>query len=455
LTATAAAPTRFLWQPWAAVLLLFFAQALSHLDRFLPSLLIKPIKASLDLSDFQVGLMLGPAFAVFYCTMALPAGYLADRYSRRKLLAGAIAIWCVMTVMAGFAHSFGLLLVSRLGVGLGEAALTPCALSLISDYFDRSRRPRAIALMMAGTTFGSAMAFLGGGPLVAYVSSLPPVVMPLAGAVEHWQQVFLVAGPPGLLLAALILLIREPERTEWIGGPIGTDDHKHVPLLSAIGFMAKRWRAFGPLVLGNAGSLTLGTLSLWNAALFERTWGWDVRRFGVTAGLIYLLVGAVGYVFAGWLASRGLKAGKKDGTLRAFLLGICIVVPATILYPLAPSGEWAAVGFAFFLFGQCLCGTCGPASLTMLTSSDVRSTVTALYFMILSLVSLILGPLPIGLMVDWFGDPAALRYAIAIEAAVIGIPAILIVLFGFGGYRRGVIEVEGLIALSAMKESRA
>jgi MFS family permease len=437
------------WRPWLAVLLLFLAQALSHLDRFLPSLLIKPIKASLDLSDFQVGLLLGPAFALFYATMAIPAGYLADRYSRRKLLAGAIAIWCAMTMLAGFADHFGMLFVSRLGVGLGEAAVTPCALSLISDYFDRPRRPRAIALMMAGTTFGSAMAFLGGGPLVAWIATLPPIALPLIGGVEHWQAVFLIAGPPGFLLAALMLLIREPARSETIAGAIGADAHHHVPLPAAIGFMARRWRAFGPLVVGNAGSLTLGTLSLWNVALFERSWGWDVGRFGLAAGLIYLSVGAIGYTLAGWLCSRALKAGHKDGTLRAFLIGICIVVPATILYPLAPSAPWALAGFALFLLGQCICGTAGPASLTMLTSSDVRSTATALYFVILSLTSLVLGPLPVGFMVDRFGDPAMLRYAMAIEAALIGIPAILVVWRGFGGYRRGVIEVEGLIALSA------
>lgn len=439
----------FNWRPWLAVCLLFFAQALSHLDRFLPSLLIKPIKADLGLTDFQVGLLLGPAFAVFYCTMAIPAGWLADRYSRRKLLAGAITIWCVMTALAGLANDFGPLLISRLGVGLGEAAVTPCALSLISDYFDRSNRPRAIAVMMAGTTFGSAMAFLCGGPFVAWISSLPPLVFPVIGEVAHWQAVFLVAGPLGLLLAALMLLIKEPPRTEMIGNAIGTDSHNAVPLGAALRFMLTRWRAFGPLIVGNAGSLTLGTLSLWNVALFDRSWGWSVGQFGLVAGIIYLTVGAFGYVLAGWLASRGLKLGRKDGTLRAFFIGICIVVPATILYPLAPSAEWAAVGFAFFLLGQCICGTAGPSSLTMLTSSDVRSTATALYFMILSLTSLVLGPLPVGLMVDWFGDPSTLRYAMAIEAAIVGIPALLIVRLGFANFRKGVIEVEDLIAQSS------
>lgn len=443
------------WRPWLAVALLFLAQALSHLDRFLPSLLIGPIKAGLGLSDFQVGLLLGPAFAVFYCTMALPAGYLADRYSRRKLLAGAIAIWCMMTTMAGIADRFDLLLLSRLGVGLGEAALTPCALSLIGDYFDRDRRPRAVALMMAGTTFGSAMAFLCGGPLVAWISGLPPVILPIAGETAQWQLVFLVAGPPGLLLAAAILAIREPPRTERIADLIGMDAEAHVPLRAAVRFMLVRWRAFGPLVIGNAASLSIGTLSLWNVALFERTWGWEVRQFGITAGIIYLAIGALGYPLAGWIATRWLKRGRRDATLRTFLIGICIVVPATILYPLAPSGELAALGFAFFMLGQCLCGTAGPSSVTLLTSSDMRSTVTAVYFMILSLTSLVIGPLPIGLMVDWFGDPTALRYAMAIEAAVIGVPAILIVILGMRGFRHGIVEVEQMIAAAQARKVEA
>lgn len=451
---SAATPVRHHWRAWLAVMLLFSAQALSFLDRFLPTLLIQPIKTDLGLSDTQVGLLLGPAFAIFYCTMAIPAGWLADRFSRRKLLAVAIAIWCAMTMLAGLADSFVPLFVSRLGVGLGEAAVTPCALSLISDYFPRARRPRAIALMMAGTTFGSAMAFLCGGPFIAYLETLPPLSFPVIGAVAHWQAVFLLAGPPGFLLAALMLLIKEPPRTETMGAALG-EGAGAVPFGVALRFMASRWRAFGPLVVGNAGSLTLGTLSMWNVALFQRSWGWDVGSFGLLAGCIYLGVGAIGYVLAGWLCSRGLAQGHKDGTLRAFMIGICIVVPATILYPLAPSAEIAAVGFALFLLGQCICGTAGPASLTMLTSSDMRSTVTALYFLMLSLTSLLLGPLPVGLMVDWFGDPTRLRHAMAIEAALIGIPAIIVVWRGFGGYRRGVVEVEALIARSSEKDQPA
>lgn len=443
------------WRSWAAVVLLFFGQALSHLDRFIPTLLVDPIKRSLGLTDFHMGLLLGPAFALFYCTMALPAGYLADRYSRKKLLAGAIAFWCIMTTMAGFAHGFGMLFLSRLGVGLGEAALTPCALSLLSDSFDRSQRPRAVALMMGGTTLGSALAFLGGGPLVAWLSTLDVVRLPFVGETEPWQFVFLTAGPPGLILAALMLLLKEPPRRETIGAAIGADAEKHVPLPAALRFMWGRRRAFLPLVLGNAGSLTLGTLSFWNTALFERTWGWDVRQFGIVAGCIYLGVGVIGYPLAGWLGSRWISAGRSDATLRVFGIGICIVVPATILYPLAPSGEWAAAGFAMFMLGQCLCGSAGPASLTYLTSSEVRSTATALYFMILSLVSLTIGPTPVGLLVDLMGDPALLRYAISIVAAVVGIPAIFIVFTGFSAYRKGVDEVEAMIQSTETRPSLA
>lgn len=435
----------FAWRPWFAALLLFFAQSLSHLDRFLPSLLIKPIKADLGLSDMQVGLLLGPAFAIFYATMAIPAGYLADRYSRRKLLAGAITIWCVMTMLAGIADRFPLLLFSRIGVGLGEAALTPCALSLISDYFDRASRPRAIGLLMAGTSFGSAIAFLGGGPLIVSIQAMPPLTLPQVGRVEHWQAAFLLVGPPGLLLAMLTLLIREPDRRERIAVKIGAGEGGAVPLLATIRFMARRWRAFGPLIVGNAGSLTLGTLSLWNAALFERSWGWDVGRFGRAAGFVYLGVGAIGYPFAAWLCSHDRRSERHDGAIRAFAIGIALVVPATILYPLAPTGALGIVGFAFFLFAQCICGTAGPAALTMLTSSDMRSTATAIYFLILSLVSLTLGPLPVGYLADRLGDPAMLRYAISIEAGVIGIPAMLFLWLGMAGYRRGVEEVESLI----------
>lgn len=197
---------------WFVVTLLTTAQIVSYVDRFLPSLLIEPIKADLRLSDFQVGLLLGPAFGLFYVIAGLPLGWIADRFSRKKLLAAGIAVWCCMTAAASTARSFIPLFATRLGVGLGEATVAPCSVSLISDLFPREQRPRAVSLFMAGTFLGAGVAFLFGGLLVHKIASLPTITVPIFGEMRPWQATFLIVGLPGLLLAALMLNIREPER---------------------------------------------------------------------------------------------------------------------------------------------------------------------------------------------------------------------------------------------------
>lgn len=165
---------------WYVVLLLMLTQTVSYIDRFLPSLLIQWIKTDLELSDFQVGLLLGPAFGLFYVFVAVPIGWLADRHSRRAILAIGISLWCAMTAAAAFARSFLPLFGARMGVGLGEAAVAPCAVSLISDYFPRSRRARALSIYMAGTFIGAGSAYLFGGPLVHEIAKLPPLHIPVS-----------------------------------------------------------------------------------------------------------------------------------------------------------------------------------------------------------------------------------------------------------------------------------
>ena len=152
---------------WYIVALLTLAYIISFLDRQIMALLIEPIKMSLDLSDTQVGLLLGPAFAVFYVTLGYPAGMLADRKSRKAIVAAGISVWCIMTALCGLARDFKQLFAARVGVGVGEATLTPAALSMICDCFPPDRRARPISVYMTGISLGSALAYLIGGQLIS------------------------------------------------------------------------------------------------------------------------------------------------------------------------------------------------------------------------------------------------------------------------------------------------
>lgn len=157
-----AAPAPSVRYQWYVVVLLLLVFVLSYFDRYILTLVVEPIKKSLHLTDFQVGLLLGPAFSLFNVVMGIPLGWYADRSSRKWILIVGIVIWCTMTTASGFATTFVALLVLRLGLGLGEAVVSPCSVSMISDYFERARRGRAISVYMAGPYLGAGLAFLVG-----------------------------------------------------------------------------------------------------------------------------------------------------------------------------------------------------------------------------------------------------------------------------------------------------
>ncbi|HPF26892.1 MAG TPA: MFS transporter [Steroidobacteraceae bacterium] len=431
---------------WYVVGLLTATQVVSYIDRFLPSLLLESIKSDLALTDFQVGLLMGPAFGLFYVFVGVPIGWLADRYSRRAILATGISIWCAMTATAGLVRSFVPLFLTRMGVGLGEATMAPCSVSLISDYFPRERRAPPLSLFMAGTFLGAGTAFLLGGPLVHHITSLPPVHLPILGDLRSWQLAFLVVGLPGFVLAGLMFTIREPRRQDQAQSEIRADAAGHASLGAAFSFMRKRWTAFGVLFIGSAAVVTMGSLSFWNVALFARTWGWSVRDVGIATGVLFFIGGPIGTLLGIALTRRWVAAGHKDATLRALWIGLAIAVPGFALYPIMPSVELAIVMQLFAFTGQAMAAAAGPASITLIAPGQIKSQATAIYYLCIGIFGQLLGPPPVGFMTDLFGDPNKLRYAMTIEAATIGILALVLVALGLSHYRRCVIEVDALIA---------
>ncbi|MCW5572161.1 MAG: MFS transporter [Steroidobacteraceae bacterium] len=430
---------------WYVVLLLMFAQIFSYIDRFLPSLMLAPIKADLGLSDFQLGLMLGPAFGLFYVFIGVPIGWLADRYSRRALLATGITIWCSMTAAAGFARSYIPLLITRFGVGLGEATVAPCSVSLISDYFDRDRRPRAISLFMAGTFLGAGCAFLLGGPAVHWISQLTPWVIPGFGEMRSWQMAFLIVGLPGFALALLMFTIREPRRTEQVKRELQADGSGHASTRATLAYMRKRWTAFATLFVGSATVVTMGSLVFWNVALFDRTWGWEVREVGIATGVLFLTGGTIGTLLGIRLSNRWIAEGRRDATMRALWIGLLLAVPGFALYPMMPTAPLAIAALLVAFIGQACAAAAGPVSLTYIAPGQVRSQAIAIYYLVIGVFGQLIGPPPVGLMTDLFGDPGKLRYAMTIEAAVVGTAGILLVRLGLHRYRRAAEELVELV----------
>jgi len=197
---------------WLTVGLLTIAYVFSFIDRYVLGLLIEPIKADLGLTDTQIGLLLGPAFAIFYATMGLPLGWLADRKNRVKIVAIGIAVWSIATAASGLARNFTHLFVARMSIGVGEATLSPCAMSIISDSFPPEKRSRPIAVYTMALSVGAGFASLLGAGVLTWAKSGGTMTLPGIGELMPWQATFFIVGLPGLILSVLFFLLREPAR---------------------------------------------------------------------------------------------------------------------------------------------------------------------------------------------------------------------------------------------------
>ncbi|MDG1438234.1 MAG: MFS transporter, partial [Emcibacteraceae bacterium] len=273
---------------WGVAFCLMAGYAISFLDRELLSLLIQPIKQQFELTDFQVSLLLGPAFAVFYTVMGVPLGWAADRYNRTKLIAAGMSLWSIMTAFCGLSANFTQMFIARMGVGVGEACLTPSAVSLLSDYFPKSKLPVAMSIYSIGLFLGKGLALIGGG----YVLTLLMDVnwsLPGYGPLEFWQIGFLIAAAPGLILALVILVIREPKRKEMALDTNGNPEQASFKI--AFKYMWKRKKFFLSLFFGGSMVAILQYQALWYPELFMRNMAMDISQAGPSTGIPSVLGG--------------------------------------------------------------------------------------------------------------------------------------------------------------------
>ena len=424
---------------WYVVILLLLIFILSYFDRFILSLLVEPIKEALKLSDFQIGLLLGPAFSLFHIIVAIPLGWYADRSNRKYLLIAGILLWCTMTASSGLVATFLPLFLMRLGLGLGEAVVSPCSVSMISDYFDRKDRPRAISVYMAGPYLGAGLAFLLGGFLVRELQELGHVTWPLFGTLAPWQATFVLVGIPGFIFAGMMLTVREPQRQE----KTATDRNGWY----AFHYIFKRWRGFGALFVGSTCNFALSALTLWNVPLFSRVWGWGVAETGLVTGAFYFTAGPIGTAVAVW-AHKKLGPRHIDASMRVLLLGLLICVPGSALYPIMPTAEIAVV-FMFIAFvGKSVATAGGPASMALITPGEIRTQSMAIFNTVISLIGPLLGPPIIGMITDLSGDPKNIGIVLTSYVILLGAPAILITWLGLTYYRQAARDLDASLATS-------
>ena len=373
-------------QGWFVVAVLTTVSIFAFVDRQILSMLVAPIRRDLKISDTQMSLLLGPGFALFFTLFAIPLGRLADRKSRKSVLAAGLAGWSLCTAASGLARSFGQMLLLRMGVGMGEATMNPCSYSIISDTFPEERRATALSVYSMGISLGSGMAFLGGGLVIRFASGRDRWLVPLLGAVRPWQLVLLEIGVAGLLFTLLLFAIREPVR-QGIAAGAG------VALRDVAAWLSRNRQTVLYHHLGFALVTMAGTAgAAWIPEMFRRNFQWSIPRIGVYFGCNVALFGCLGLIAAGRLADRMRRRGVLDANLRVAAWTTVLALAANALLFLAPNGFWAAVWMPAGAALMTAPYGVAAAALQQFLPGSLRSQITALYLLVVNVVGASIGP---------------------------------------------------------------
>jgi MFS family permease len=407
------------------VILMTVAYMFSFIDRYILGLLIDPIKADLGLSDTQIGLLLGPAFAIFYATMGLPLGYLADRVKRVWIVAVGVFVWSLATVASGFAQKFSQLFIARMGVGIGEATLSPCAISMITDSFPEKERGKPIGFYTMGMSLGAGFAGLSGAAVLMLAESVDLFNLPIIGEISRWQLAFIIVGLPGILLAFLIAALKEPQRTS----NKNQNAEEEIKITEALKFFIEKRSALGSFILPACVMTIIAYSHAWLAPMFERTWDMPPSTYAFINGLLLLVFGPLSNNSAGWLADRLVKQGKKDGGLRVVILGAFIFLPTAILAPLVPNPTLCFMMLSINTIGIAFTSSSALIALVRIVPSKIRGLSTAFYLMCISITGLLLGPTSVGLLNDFVFEADNVRYSMSTIPLIFGIPVLTMIPF--------------------------
>ncbi len=388
------------------LVLLMLCQVFNYLDRQLPAILLPSIKKDLVLTDTQLGFITGLAFAAFYAVVGIPLGRLSDSISRRKLMTACIGVWSLATASTGMATSFITMASARFVVGMGEAGLTPCAYSLMSDVFPAKRRAGAFGIFAAGTPFGALLAFVGGGWITE---------------IFGWRTAFIALGLPGLILAALVFFtVKETKR----GNLEGMQDSGKPPPLSEVFRTLFSIPSFWHCCLGTSFTgLVYSCIQAWVPSFLSRSFGMSTGEIGSWLAPGVAAGGLIGTMMGGRLADRLALADERwRGWLPAITTGVGSLLGAIAF----TADNW---GFAVVMISVplLLCPVHLPiygSILQSLAPLRMRGAFPAISLFIASVLGIGIGPQMVGIASDLvrpFVGEESLRYALMLVVPFFGV----------------------------------
>ena len=413
----------------SAMGLLYFAYLLSFGDRILFSLTLRPIKATLHLSDTGLGLLAGAAFALSYAIFSPLGGYLVDRWPRKAVMAGAVSFWSLASAATGLAGSFLVMAAARVAVGIGEAFLHPLAVSLVGDSLPPARRPRAFSLYFSAGAVGAIVALLFGGLLLKAMAAAHGGIA--HGGIEPWRILFLATAAPGVLLSAIIVLaLREPPRSPAAAAdgprPSGLAYVRSHPLISLALFLGVALAMMGPY-----------TLVTWEAAFLGREFGWTAGSAGLGIALTSGLVSLLGCMLSGPMVNLLRRWGRTDAVLLVAGFSSLLFAAVALAGTLART-PWQALGlFGLGSFWAYTPSVACFAALGEAIPSPVKARLAGVYTLSNGVISNSVGPFLVGWMSDRvFAGPGGLRCALAATLAISGVGGAALILPALGQYRR-------------------
>jgi MFS family permease len=416
---------------WFTVCMTTLVAIMSQIDRGILALFVQPMKRDFGLSDTQVSLLLGTAFTLAYVVGGPPLSRIADNGVRKTVISGCLAVWSVATACCGISQSFWAFFFARAVIGGTESGCGPASLSMIADAVPHKRMPMAYALYNSGFLGGQALSMIIGGVLIGLLAGVGPIRIAGIGTIFNWQLVFILLGAIGLVIALLFAItVPEPPRR-------GSTRKEGYPLREVIGFIISQ-RAFHLRFLCAALLATFQVYGLlaWMPAFYERTYGWGPATIGPLLGIFTLVASTIG-LFAGARLAEILGRKYEDANMRVYFIAFTCGLPFGVIAPLMPN-PWLAL--TFYAMSQA-CGAMGSpvfsAALQVASPNEMRSQVTALYFVVANAIAGSLGPTIIALLTDYVAHSENdLRYVLCGYRIVLGPIASIVMWKTIAPYRR-------------------
>lgn len=400
---------------WSAVAVLSGLYMFSFVDRQILVLLIEPIKHDLRLTDTGVSLLTGLAFAAVYAVMGVPMGRAADLWSRKRVILLGATLWSLLTMLCGFARDFKEMFVARMGVGLGEAALTPAGYAMVADLFAPEKLARGMSVFVIGGVVGSGVSLILGGLVIDLVERVGVISLPIFGEMRVWQLALLTVGTLSLMMVIPLIFVTEPARRKSSGSA-----ELSTRFSAVLGYMASGRRFFVSYVLGmSVVSLYFYGSSAWFPTYFIRVHEWSAGSIGMTLGTLSVPCLLIGGLSAGWCSDFLGRRGVSAPSIRILVTVVLLSLPlplATIVVS-AIQAKFVLLGLSYLLFGAII--VMAPIAVQLASPVQIRAQISAIYLLVANMISIGCGPTVIALITDYgFADELRVGASIAIVGTI-------------------------------------